>query len=167
MLWVRIQRGTDFAFTSHPARPPEVLGAMQLQFNRSTMRDRKPKGGDQVARRKRHMAAVRRRLFIVLCSAAALAVLGSEAAAQSVLTRHVHQERREAAPLNRLPANQSLRLNIALPPRNEAELDDLLVKLNDPKSPFFHQFLTCRSSPTGLVPARRITRQCASQRRMA
>ncbi len=142
MLWVRIQRGTDFAFTSHPARPPEVLRAMQLQFNRSTMRDRKPKGGDQVARRKRHMAAVRRRLFIVLCSAAALAVLGSEAAAQSVLRRHVHQERREAEPLNRLPANQSLRLNIALPPRNEAELDDLLVKLNDPKSPFFHQFLT-------------------------
>jgi hypothetical protein len=80
MLWVRIQRGTGFAFTSHPARPPEVLGAMPLQFNRSTMRDRKPKGGDQVARRKRHVAAVRRRLFIVSCSAAALAVLGSEAA---------------------------------------------------------------------------------------
>jgi subtilase family serine protease len=79
---------------------------------------------------------------MLLCSAMALTVLGSESAAQSVLTRHVHQERGEAAPLNRLAANQSLRLNIALPLRNEAELDDLLLKLYDPQSSFFHQFLS-------------------------
>ena len=48
-------------------------------------------------------------------------------------------------------ATQMLKLNIALPLRNEAELDDLLQKLTDPKSSLYHQFLsveefTARSS---------------------
>jgi len=44
--------------------------------------------------------------------------------------------------VNRVPAAQSLRLNIALPLRNEAGLNDLLQKLYDPKSSLFHQFLS-------------------------
>ncbi len=64
--------------------------------------------------------------------------------AQSVLTRHVRQQvtTGQAPFLHELPANQSLRLNIALPLRNEAELDDLLKGVADPQSPLFQQFLS-------------------------
>ena len=48
----------------------------------------------------------------------------------------------QAAWVGRLPATQSLRLNIALPLRNESELDELLQQLYDPQSPSYHQFLS-------------------------
>lgn len=56
---------------------------------------------------------------------------------QSVLTHHVRPDvaSGQAVFLNRLAANQSLRLNIALPLWNEAELDALL-QLYDPQSEF-------------------------------
>jgi len=65
-------------------------------------------------------AALRRPLNVVLCLALPIVVMGIQAQAQSVLTRHVHQEvmSGEAAFLNRLLPNQSLRLNLALPLRN-------------------------------------------------
>jgi kumamolisin len=71
-------------------------------------------------------------------------VMETRAQAQSMRTRHVRQEvmRGEAPIVNRLPASQSLRLNIALPLRDEAGLDDLLQQLYDPQSPMFHQFLS-------------------------
>jgi kumamolisin len=80
----------------------------------------------------------------LLCSAIFLFVMQTQAQAQLMLTRHVRQEivRGEASYLDRLPATQSLKLNIALPLRNEAELDDLLQALYDPQSPSFHQFLS-------------------------
>ena len=88
--------------------------------------------------------AVLRGLYVVLCSATLLSFMQTPAQAQSMPTRHVRQEvmSGEASFLNRLPATQSLRLNIALPLRNEAELDDLLQNLFDPQSPSFHQFLS-------------------------
>lgn len=90
--------------------------------------------------------AVRRGVYAVLCSAALLFITESGAQAQAVLTRHLHQEVISgAAPfLNRMPANQSLRLNIMLPLRNEADLDSLLQDLYNPQSPFFHQFLSVK-----------------------
>ena len=83
-------------------------------------------------------------LYVLLCSALLLFVVETQAQAQSMPTRHVRQEviSGEARFLNRLPATQSLRLNIALPLRNESELDDLLQQLYDPQSPSFHQFLS-------------------------
>ncbi|MBV9762034.1 MAG: hypothetical protein JO340_15835 [Acidobacteriaceae bacterium] len=48
----------------------------------------------------------------------------------------------EAPLLGRLPADEILKLNIALPLRNEAELDQLLDQLYDPNSSSFHQFLS-------------------------
>ena len=48
----------------------------------------------------------------------------------------------QAAWVGRLPATQSLRLNIALPLRNESELDELLQQIYDPQSPSYHQFLS-------------------------
>jgi len=93
---------------------------------------------------KRYGVTVLRGLEVVLYSAMLLFVTETHAQAQSMPTRHVRQEviSGEASLLNRLPATQSLRLNIALPLRNEAELDYLLQKLYDPQSPSFHQFLS-------------------------
>jgi kumamolisin len=87
---------------------------------------------------------VLRGLYVLLCSAMLLFVMETQAQAQSIPTRHVRHEviSGEASFLNRLPATQSLRLNIALPLRNESELDDLLQELYDSQSPSFHQFLS-------------------------
>jgi kumamolisin len=83
-------------------------------------------------------------VYVLLCSAMLLFVMETQAQAQSVPTRHMRQEviTGEARFLNRLPATQALRLSIALPLRNESELDDLLQELYDPQSPSFHQFLS-------------------------
>jgi hypothetical protein len=61
--------------------------------------------------------AVLRVLGLTLFSAIFLFAMGTDAQAQSMPTRHVHPEvtSGEAAPLSRLAANRSLRLNIALP----------------------------------------------------
>jgi kumamolisin len=95
-----------------------------------------------------------------LCAALSAAVVlfffvPSPAHGQGVLTRHMHEavSTGQAAYLGRLPSTLSLRLNIALPLRNEAELDELLQQLYDPQSPSYHQFLsveefTARFGPT-------------------
>ncbi len=85
-----------------------------------------------------------RALRLVLSSALLLSVLGVEAHAQFIPTRHVrHEVVSGGAPMvGRLPANRFLRLNIALPLRNESELDDLLRGLYDPQSVLYHQFLS-------------------------
>jgi len=76
------------------------------------------------------------------------------AQSQSMPTRHVRKEviSGEAAQLNRLPANQSLRLDIALPLRNESALDDLLQELYDPQSSSFHQFLSVQEFTERFAP---------------
>jgi kumamolisin len=93
---------------------------------------------------KNYGVTVSRGMCGLLCSALLLFVIATQALAQSLPTRHVREEVTSAqAPyLNRLPAAQSLRLNIALPLRNESQLDDLLQQLYDPQSPSFHQFLS-------------------------
>jgi len=60
-----------------------------------------------------------------------------------VKTHHIHEaiSNGEASWVERLPASQSLQLNIVLPLRNEAELDKLLNQIYDPQSPSYHQFL--------------------------
>ena len=61
-----------------------------------------------------------------------------------VMTRHIHEaiSNGQANWVERLPASQSLQLNIVLPLRNEAELDNLLTQLYNPKSSLYHQFLS-------------------------
>ncbi|HUN55848.1 MAG TPA: S53 family serine peptidase [Smithella sp.] len=61
-----------------------------------------------------------------------------------LMTKHMHDEvlSGQAGLINRLPASQSLQLNIVLPLRNEAELDELLEQIYDPGSPLYHQFLS-------------------------
>jgi kumamolisin len=48
----------------------------------------------------------------------------------------------QAKRMDRLPATQSLRLNIALPLRNEWDLDEVLKQMYDPQSPSYHQFIS-------------------------
>lgn len=93
-----------------------------------------------------YRVAILRGFFAMLCSAVLLFAIEAPARAQAMSTRHVRPEiqRGEALYRNRLSATQSLRLNIALPLRNEPELDELLQYLYDPESPLFHQFLSVK-----------------------
>jgi subtilase family serine protease len=97
---------------------------------------------------KNYRVAVLRVLYaVLLCSAMLLLVMRTQTrshAQAAMPTRHVRQQvvTGEAVYLNRLPANKSLRLNIALPLRNQAELDVFLQELNDPQNPLYRQFLS-------------------------
>lgn len=73
-----------------------------------------------------------------------VASIVSHAQSQSLLTRHVREVTvtGEARSLGRLPASQSMRITIVLPPRNQAGLDRFLAKLYDPSSPTYRHFLT-------------------------
>jgi kumamolisin len=64
--------------------------------------------------------------------------------AQSVLTRHVREVTLtgEASPINRLPAGQTMSLDLVLPLRDPEGLKVFLGELYDPSSPSFHHFLT-------------------------
>jgi subtilase family serine protease len=89
--------------------------------------------------------AVLRALSVALLVAMVLfSLVPTPAHAQGVRTRHMHEAvaSGKAAWVDWLPARQSLRLSIALPLRNEAELDELLQQLYDPQSPSYHQFLS-------------------------
>src|SRR5208283_3634047 len=65
---------------------------------------------------------------------------------QPLPTWHVREavSRGQAAWVGRLPATQSLKLSIALPLRNESQLDQVLQQLYDPRSPIYHQFLSVK-----------------------
>ncbi len=58
------------------------------------------------------------------------------------MTKHIHEAISQLNWLERLPASQSLQLNITLPLRNEAQLDKLLEQIYNPQSPMYHQFLS-------------------------
>src|SRR5580658_3060964 len=89
-------------------------------------------------------ARVRRGLYAALCSAMLLFVMETPARAQSLLTRHVRPAviSGQALFLNRLPATQSLRIDIVLPLRDQAGLEAFLQQLYDPASPSYRHFLT-------------------------
>jgi len=78
------------------------------------------------------------RFIVLLCAA------GAAATAQSLPTRHVRQEivNGAASFVSLLPAAQTLQLDIALPLRNQSELDHLLEELCRPQSPLFQQYLS-------------------------
>ena len=64
------------------------------------------------------------------------ATLGAHA--QSLQTRHMHEEvlNGHAQPIGRLPATQTMQLDLVLPLRDPAGLDSFLSELYDPDSPF-------------------------------
>jgi hypothetical protein len=89
-------------------------------------------------------------------------VLGAsvcQAQSQVLLTHHVREATAngQAQFVQRLPATQSMRIDMVLPVRNQAELDNFLQELYDPSSAFTIATLRCKSSPSGLVPPSRTT----------
>jgi subtilase family serine protease len=84
----------------------------------------------------------------VAIAAAALLAFGAarpaHAQGSSMPTRHVRAAvvNRQAALVGPLAADLTLRLDLALPLRNEAELDALLQQLADPQSSSYRQYLS-------------------------
>ena len=93
---------------------------------------------------KSYGVAVQRGRYVVLCSAMLLFVMGAQAQAQSLLTRHARQAviSGQAAFLNRLPETQTLRIDVVLPLRDQAGLEKFLREVHDPSSPSYRHFLT-------------------------
>ena len=88
-----------------------------------------------------------RRIGLILLTIGALisiVTMNTQAQAQSFMTRHVREAvlNGQALSVGRLPATQSMQLNIVLPLRNQAELDNFLRELSDPSSGMYRRFLT-------------------------
>jgi subtilase family serine protease len=75
---------------------------------------------------------------VLLCAATA------QAGQHAALTSHVPVAvaSGQVSRVGKLPGTQRMNAAISLPPRNEAELDDLLQQLYDPQSPSYHQYLS-------------------------
>src|ERR1700683_1085492 len=89
---------------------------------------------------------VRRIGLILLTIGALIAVvaMNTQGQAQSLMTRHVREAvlDGQALSVGRLPATQTMQLNIVLPLRNQAELDNFLRELSDPSSGMYRRVLT-------------------------
>src|SRR5580704_121723 len=86
-----------------------------------------------------------RRLATALCASSLLFfVATAQAEPRPTMTTHVPQAVSSgvAALVGHLPGAQRLSLAISLPPRNEAELEDLLQQIYNPQSPSYHQYLS-------------------------
>jgi kumamolisin len=79
-----------------------------------------------------------------VCAAALLLVSTVAAEAQTVLTHHVRPATsgKQARYLDRMPATQSLRLDVVLRLRDQAGLDQFLREISDPSSRNYHRFLS-------------------------
>jgi subtilase family serine protease len=100
------------------------------------------------------LTAHRSRVALTTLAAAAFA-LTSVAQAQTVSTRHVREAVATgiAAQLGRLPATQILSLDVVLPVRDRAKLDEFVADVSNPHSSSYRHFLsvpefTARFGPT-------------------
>jgi subtilase family serine protease len=82
--------------------------------------------------------------LLTVAALIAIVAMNSQAQGQSMLTRHVREAtlNGQALSIGRLPATQSMHLNIVLPLRNQPELDNFLRQLSDPTSGMYRRFLT-------------------------
>ena len=83
------------------------------------------------------------RLFL-LSMVGALSTATALSQTQTLLTHHLRTATAsgQVKIVGHLPATQTLRLTLALPLRNEAQLDNLLTDLYNPSSPSYRHFLT-------------------------
>src|SRR5271155_4612311 len=99
-----------------------------------------------------------RRLSVFLLTIVAM-VLGvnsvCQAETRSLLTRHAREVtlNGQAQSVGRLPAAQSMRLDIVLPLRDQAELEDFLQELYNPSSPSYRHFLTVQEFTARFGPS--------------
>jgi subtilase family serine protease len=102
---------------------------------------------------------VRRIGQFLLTVAALIAVvtMNSQAQGQSMLTRHVREVtlNGQALSVGRLPATQSMHLDVVLPLRNQPELDNFLRQLSDPTSGMYRRFLTVPEFTERFGPSQR------------
>ena len=97
-----------------------------------------------------------RRLSISLLTVVAMVCASVVCQAQELsLTRHVRDVtlNGRAQYVGRLPATQSMRLDIVLPLRNQPELDNFLRELYDPSSPSYRHFLTVQEFTARFGPS--------------
>jgi subtilase family serine protease len=87
---------------------------------------------------------MRRLGLFLLTIVAMVSVATVDSQAQSVLTRHVREAVRNglAKPTGQLPADQIMNLDVVLPIRDQAGLDNFLSELYDPTSASYRHFLT-------------------------
>jgi subtilase family serine protease len=80
----------------------------------------------------------------LLVAAALLSAAGIAAQAQTLMTHHMREAVRsgQAQAVGRLPASQTMQLDIVLPIRDQAGLEAFLSEVNDPTSFSFRRFLT-------------------------
>ena len=88
-----------------------------------------------------------RRLIVFLLTIVAMAggaAIVCQAQPQSLLTRHVRDVtlNGQAPSVGRLPATQSMRIDVVLALRDQAGLDSFLQELYDPSSPSYRHFVT-------------------------
>src|ERR1700722_17434256 len=88
-----------------------------------------------------------RKVSVTLLMTVAMVAGGSlvvQAQPQSLLTRHVRDvvSSGQAQSTSRLPANQSMRVDVVLALRDRAGLQSFLQQVHDPASPSYRQFLT-------------------------
>lgn len=92
------------------------------------------------------LCAARRPIGVYFAAAIFAVIVPPSAYGQTtpLATRHVREAvaSGQAALVGRVPPTQTLRLNIALPLRNESELDQLLEQIYDPTSPNYHRYLS-------------------------
>jgi len=82
--------------------------------------------------------------LLTVAALIAIVTMNSQAQGQSMLTRHVREAtlNGQALSVGRLPATQSMHLNVVLALRNQSELDNFLRQLSDPTSGMYRRFLT-------------------------
>lgn len=82
--------------------------------------------------------------LLAVVATLSIAMVASQAQAETLLTRHTRDEvvNGQAKSVGRLPANQTMRIVLVLPLRNQTELNDLLRELYDPYSPVYRHFLS-------------------------
>ncbi len=87
---------------------------------------------------------MRRSVPIVIALVVAALAGTPKSMAQSVLTRHVRDvvSTGQAQAIGHLPANQLMHLDLVLPLRDQAGLDNFLAEINDPNSSSYRHFLT-------------------------
>jgi subtilase family serine protease len=82
--------------------------------------------------------------LLTVAALIAIVTMNSQAQGQSMLTRHVREVtlNGQALSVGRLPATQSMHLDVVLPLRNQPELENFLRQLSDPTSGMYRRFLT-------------------------
>ncbi len=106
---------------------------------------------------------MKRSITLLTIAAAALFVIfatsapGAQAQPQTLLTHHVWEMtlNGQAPFVGKLPATQSMRIDIVLAVRDEAGLDSFLQELYDPSSPAYRHFLTVEQFTEAFGPSQK------------